>query len=57
MKKGAKKNMFVSGIKVEELFFNKNKNKNDTNYKDEKKKSSLSFDTILKEKERKLESN
>ena len=49
--------MFVSGIKVEELFFNKNKNKNDTNYKDEKKKSYLSFDTILKEEERKLESN
>ena len=30
--------MFVSGIKVEESFFNKNKNKNDINYKDEKKK-------------------
>ena len=49
--------MFVSGIKVEESFFNKNKNKNDINYKDEKKKSSLSFDSILKEEERKLESN
>ena len=49
--------MFVSVIKVEESFFNKNKNKNDTNYKDEKNKSSLSFDTILKEEERKLESN
>ena len=49
--------MFVSGIKVEESFFNKNKNKNDTNYNDEKKKSSLSFYSILKEEERKLESN
>lgn len=49
--------MFVSGIKVEESFFNKNKNKNDTNYKYEKNKSSLSFDSILKEEERKLESN
>ena len=44
--------MFVSVIKVEESFFNKNKNKNDTNYKDEKKKSSSSFDTILREEEK-----
>ena len=49
--------MLVSGIKVGESFFNKNKNKNDTNYNDEKKKSSLSFDSILKEEERKLESD
>lgn len=49
--------MFISGIKVEETFFNKNKNKNGTNYKNKKKKSSLSFDSILKEEERKLEVN
>ena len=41
--------MLVSGIKVQETFFNKSKNKN------QKKKSSLSFDNILKEEERKLE--
>ena len=49
--------MFISGISVQETFFNKRKNKNDNNYKNEKKKSSLSFDSILKEEERKLESN
>ena len=47
--------MLVSGIKVQETFFNKSKNKNGTNNKNKKKKSSLSFDNILKEEERKLE--
>ena len=49
--------MLVSGIKVQETFFNKSKNKNgtDNKNKNKKKKSSLSFDNILKEEERKLE--
>ena len=47
--------MLVSGIKVQETFFNKSKNKNGTDNKNQKKKSSLSFDNILKEEERKLE--
>lgn len=49
--------MFISGIRVQETFFNKRKNKNDTDYKNKNKKSSLSFDNILKEEERKLESD
>ena len=47
--------MLVSGIKVQETFFNKNKNGTDNKNKNQKKKSSLSFDNILKEEERKLE--
>ena len=47
--------MLVSGIKVQETFFNKSKNKNGTDNKNQKKQSSLSFDNILKEEERKLE--